>query len=95
MSHDKLGSCAGSRPISDQDILDALSRILRILLGNESIVLAPETTRPDVPGWDSMMYINFIVAVEGEFGIKLRLADVESFETVGDIVGGIKAIKGW
>jgi len=72
-----------------------LSRILRILLGNESIVLAPETTRPDVPGWDSMMYINFIVAVEGEFGIKLRLADVESFETVGDIVGGIKAIKGW
>ena len=95
MSHDKLGSRAGSRPISDQDILDALSRILRILLGNESIVLAPETTRPDVPGWDSMMYINFIVAVEGEFGIKLRLADVESFETVGDIVRGIKAIQGW
>ena len=41
------------------------------------------------------MYVNFIVAVESEFRIQFRLADVESFETVGDIVQEIKALKRW
>jgi len=42
-----------------------------------------------------MNYVNFIVAVETEYGIKFRVADIESFETVGDIVQQIKAAKGW
>lgn len=79
----------------DQDILKTLSRTLGILLEDESLVLTPQTTRPDVPGWDSMNYVNFIVAVETEYGIKFRVADIESFETVGDIVQQIKAAKGW
>ena len=79
---------------SDQDILDALSRILRILLRDHSIALTAQTMRADVPGWDSLQYINFIIAVEDEFGIKFRLADIESFTTVGDIVREIKALKG-
>jgi len=32
------------------------------------------------------MYVNFIVAVELQLKIKFRVADVESFQTVGDIV---------
>ena len=47
---------------------------------------ALETTRSDVPDWDSFMYVNFIVAVEMELGIKFGVADVESFKSVGDIV---------
>jgi len=65
------------------------------LLRDESLVLTPQTIREEVPGWDSMMYVNFIVAVESEFRIQFRLADVESFETVGDIVQEIKALKRW
>jgi acyl carrier protein len=45
-----------------------------------------ETRREDVPNWDSFGYINFIVAVETEFGVKFSVADVESFENVGAIV---------
>jgi len=78
----------------DQDILDRLTGILRDLLDDESIVLAPTTTRPDVSGWDSFAYVNFIVAVEGEFGIRFQVAEVESFKTVGDIVNQIKVLKG-
>ena len=87
------GSRTRRKPITDQEILDTLSRILRILLRDESIVLTPQTKRPDVPGWDSLNYINFTAEVEVEFGIKFRLADVESFETVGEIVEAIKASK--
>jgi acyl carrier protein len=72
--------------MSDQKILTAFNRILRDLLLDDSIVLTRETRREDVPNWDSFNYINFIVAVEMEFKVKFKVADIESFENVGAIV---------
>lgn len=72
-------------------ILTKLTEILSDLLGDETIGLTMETVREDVPGWDSFNYVNFIVAVEAEFGIRFRIADVESFPDVGAIVSAISA----
>lgn len=72
--------------MTEQDILTSFTRILRDLLLDDSIVLTRETRREEVPGWDSFNYINFMVAVEGEFGVKFKVADIESFENVGAIV---------
>jgi acyl carrier protein len=68
------------------EILTIFTRILRDLLLDDSIVLAMETRREDIPNWDSFNYINFIVAVEIEFGVKFKIADIESFANVGAIV---------
>jgi acyl carrier protein len=78
--------------MTDQDILNRLTRILRDILSDESIVLTMDTRREEVANWDSFAYINFIVAVETEFGIKFGLAEVESFQKVGAIVRRIDAI---
>ncbi len=72
--------------MSEQDLLAAFTRILRDLLMDDDIVLTMQTHRPDVPNWDSFAYVNFIVAAEGELGIRFNVAEVESFDTVGDIV---------
>ena len=80
--------------MTDQDLLTAFTRTLRDLLGDDSIVLAMNTRRSDVDGWDSCMYVNFIVAVELELRIKFSVADVESFETVGHIVAEARALLG-
>jgi acyl carrier protein len=69
-----------------EEILTAFTHILRDLLLDDSIVLTMETRREDVPNWDSFNYINFIVAVETKFGVKFKVADVESFPDVGAIV---------
>ena len=79
--------------MTDPEILAALTRILRDLLGDPAIVLDLATTRPEVPRWDSFAYVTFIVAVEGEFGIRFPLADVEAFQTVGDIVNAIRKLR--
>lgn len=68
------------------EMLAEFSAILRDLLGNDAIDLTATTRRPDVPDWDSFNYVNFIVAVEMKFGVKFGVAEVESFQTVGDIV---------
>lgn len=80
--------------MTDPDILATLTRVLRDVLGDESIVLDMQTTRADVPGWDSFKYVTFIVAAEMELGIKFSVADVESFVTVGDIVAEVRSLLG-
>jgi acyl carrier protein len=69
-----------------QDVLTAFTRILRDMLLDDSIALTMDTRREDVPNWDSFNYINFIVAAEIEFGVKFKVADIESFANVGAIV---------
>ena len=80
--------------MDENGLLALFTRVLRDLLADDSIVLGMETTRGDVPGWDSFNYVNFIVAVEAELGIKFRIADVESFQTVGEIVVEARAQLG-
>jgi len=77
--------------VSEQEILAAFTRILRDLLMDDSIVLKMDTRRQDVPNWDSFAYISFVVAAESELGMKFNVAEVESFETVGDIVAAVRA----
>ena len=60
-----------------QEILAAFTRILRDLLLDDSVMLTMESRREDIPNWDSFNYINFIVAVEQEFGVKFKIADIE------------------
>jgi acyl carrier protein len=76
------------------EILQSFSQILRDLLGNDSIVLKPDTRRRDVPEWDSFNYVNFIVAIEMKFKIKFGVAEVESFQTVGEIAQRTLALQG-
>jgi acyl carrier protein len=78
--------------MTDQEILATFTRILRDLLADDGISLAMNTTRADVPGWDSFIYVTFIAAAEMQLGIRFRVADVESFATVGDIVAGARKL---
>jgi acyl carrier protein len=78
--------------MADQEILDLLTRVLRDLLMDDSIALTMTTRREEVRNWDSLVYINFIVAVEIELGIKFKIADVESFANVGEIVAKIRTM---
>jgi acyl carrier protein len=78
--------------MTNQDILNRLTQILRDLLSDDSIVLTMDTKRDEVANWDSFAYISFIVAVESEFGVKFSVAEVESFQNVGAIARRISAI---
>jgi acyl carrier protein len=72
--------------MTDEEILTVFTSILRDLLLDDSIVLTMQTRRENIPNWDSFNYINFIVAVEMKFGVKFKVADIESFANVGAIL---------
>ena len=63
-----------------------LTRILCGILGCDSIVLTPDTTADDVPGWDSMNHIFIVVEIERRFDIKFRTAEMEELRNAGELV---------
>jgi len=79
--------------MTEAEILVTFTRILRDLLADDAIDLTMETTRDEVPNWDSLAYVSFIVAVEMEHHVKFGVADVESFENVGAIVRRTKELR--
>ena len=79
--------------MTQEEILELFTRLLRDLLADDSIVLGMNTRRTDIAGWDSFNYINFIAAAEMELKIRFNIAEVESFENVGAIVRRAAALQ--
>jgi acyl carrier protein len=72
--------------MDSQEILEQLTDIVREVVEDDDLVLRPDMTAEDVPGWDSMAHINIIVATEMRFGIKFRAAETEELRDVGGFV---------
>lgn len=68
-------------------IEERLTKVFRKVFQNDSIRLSQEMTPDTVTGWDSLTYIDLIVAVEKEFGIRFTTREVSSLRTVGDLLG--------
>jgi acyl carrier protein len=49
--------------------------------------LAAETPRPDIPGWDSLGTLTLIAALDERCDIHLSEQDIETMQSVGDILG--------
>ena len=73
-----------------RETLDQFTDILRDLLADDDIVLHADTRREMVPKWDSMNYLNFIMALEMRYGVRFPLSQVESFENVGEIADAVE-----
>jgi acyl carrier protein len=77
--------------VEERDIYTALTDVFRDTFDNDSIVLRPDVTPSDIPGWDSARYITLVVATEARFGIRFEPAELESLRTVSDYVERIEA----
>ncbi len=68
------------------EIFERLNEVFRDVFDDDAITVAEDTTAADVDGWDSLMHITLISAVEDEFDIKFNMKDVVSMKQVGDMV---------
>lgn len=79
--------------MTDAEIDARLTDIMRDVLMQDDLVLRPDMTAKDVEGWDSFKMIEIVMAVEAEFGIKIRSQQLDSLETVGDLASLIRQQK--
>ena len=67
------------------ETLDTLTELLRDVLDDDEIVLTPETTARDVPGWDSLANVRLILAVEARYNTRFAAAEVARLRNVGEL----------
>jgi acyl carrier protein len=72
--------------MTDGEIYEQLTEIIRDVLMNFDLVLRPDLTAKEVEGWDSYKMIEIIVAVESQFGIKVKSKELDELDNVGDLV---------
>lgn len=71
--------------MTQAEIFTSLTEIVRETLGDDTIILTPETRADDVKMWDSFNHINILVAAEVRFGIKFQTAEIEGLRNVGQL----------
>ena len=76
------------------EIYGKLNEVFRDLFDDDSITLGDATTAADVEGWDSLMHISLMNAVQDEFGMKFAMKDVTGMKNVGQMVDLILAAQG-
>jgi acyl carrier protein len=73
-------------------LLDDLNDVLRTVFADDALTVTSATTADDVDGWDSMMHINVIIAVEKRFGVKFAAAEVNGLKGDGQNIGTFLAL---
>ena len=76
------------------EVYKTLNEVFRDICDDDSISLSDSTTASDVEGWDSLMHISLINAVQDEFGMKFAMKDVTGMKNVGQMVDLILSAKG-
>ena len=75
--------------MSVSTIIQIFQDIIDVKKGTVSL----KTTPSDFDQWDSVATVNIIVALEEEFGIKFKLEDIQTLETVQDFVDLVQIHK--
>ena len=66
-------------------ISNELKKTILSALNLDDWELDEQTTASQVPGWDSLSYVNIIVAVEKHFQVRFRNLEVLRLKNVGDL----------
>jgi acyl carrier protein len=73
----------------EAEIYAALEEIFQDVFLRDDITLKPETTAKDIAGWDSFKQIEIILAVESQYHIKFNTRELDSLQSVADLVRAI------
>jgi acyl carrier protein len=74
-----------------EEVLSKVNEIFVDAFDREDLVIGFETTAADVEGWDSLMQINLIEMIEGEFNIHFDMDEIVEIADVGAMIDIIVA----
>ncbi len=70
-----------------KNLTDHMQEVFRDVFDDDELTLADEMTALDIDGWDSLMHINVIIAVEKTFNVKFATAEISGLKASGQNVG--------
>jgi len=76
----------------NRELRQQLEEIFRNVFGDDDIVFRDEMTAADVDGWDSMVTITLMIAIEKHFKIKFAAAELANIKADGQNIGTLAAL---
>jgi acyl carrier protein len=71
------------------ELLQEVTTVVRSVFGDDQIALTETTSAEDVDGWDSLMHLNLIIALEKRFAIRFSTAEISDLKEEGQNIGGL------
>jgi acyl carrier protein len=71
------------------DVLGEVNDVIRDVFGDDDITLTETSTAGDVDGWDSLMHLNIVIALEKRFGVRFSTAEISFLKEEGSNIGTI------
>jgi len=68
------------------DIKQRLNEVFRSVFDDEDITIFDDMTAKDLDEWDSLAHITLVLAVEKEFDVRLKAAEVGALANVGAMI---------
>lgn len=76
-----------------EETRERIQDIIRMVMGDDSIIASDDLSAKDVESWDSMNHINLMVAIETEFEIRFSNEAISELENVGQLIALVKSYK--
>lgn len=76
-----------------EETKEKIQDIIRMVMGDDSIIADDVLSAKDVENWDSMNHINLIVAIETEFEIRFSNEAISELENVGQLISLVESYK--
>jgi acyl carrier protein len=73
-------------------LLEELTTVFREVFGDAGLTLSAATSAADVEGWDSLMHLNLIIALEQRFAVTFSTAEISQLKEDGQNVGHLLAL---
>jgi acyl carrier protein len=73
-----------------EEIIAALNKIFEELFEIDPALLKPEALFVEDLGMDSLDAVDLIVAIEKEFGVRVKEEDARAIRTLGDIYNAVE-----
>lgn len=80
--------------MSHQDFPAIISTTAQEIFRQPSIPFSPALVFRDIPGFDSVLAIQFILAIESAMEVTLDEEEVDTMHTMGDLLTLLQAKKG-
>lgn len=72
--------------MNKEEIYSQLTSVFQDIFDNESLKLDEHTVLSELQDWDSLEFINIVVAVMETFKIKFNIEDLKNIKNVGQLV---------
>lgn len=79
--------------MKESDTLERVRTVCQAMFGKDDLALTRSTRSDEVEGWDSLMHVNLVIAMEEHFDIRFQTKDIAFVENVGALVDLIDAIR--